>query len=79
MIIKDDKRHVIDSLVYASVIKDGQSHITIESSILAGQYDGSIAPGDLPEMLKGYFAHYFAPRGEQKSTGFETNPAAEPA
>jgi hypothetical protein len=72
VIIKNDKRHVIDSLVYASVIKDGQSHITIESSILAGQYDGSIAPGDLPDMLKGYFAHYFAPRGEQKSMGFET-------
>ena len=72
VIIKNEKRHVIDSLVYASVTKDGQSHLTIESSILEADYNGSIAPGDLPAMLRGYFAHYFAPKKDDKAIGFGT-------
>jgi translocation and assembly module TamB len=65
VIIKNSKRYVIDSLVCASVHKDNQSHISIESAILSGQFDGTIAPGDLPEVLKEHFVHYFTLQGGQ--------------
>ena len=65
VIVKDGKRHVVDSLVVASVKKENQTHISIESTILAGQIDGTIAPGDLPEMLKEHFSHYFTLLGVQ--------------
>ena len=63
VIVKNDKRYVVDSLVCVSVNKDGQTHINIESTIFAGQFDGTIALGNLPEMLKEHFAHYFSLRG----------------
>ncbi len=66
VIIKNRKRYVIDSLVYASVNEEKRTHISIESTILAGQFDGTIAPGDLPELLKEHLAHYFTLQGEQR-------------
>jgi translocation and assembly module TamB len=66
MIIKNGKRYVVDSLVYVSVNKEGQTHISFESSIFAGQFDGTIAPGDLPEVLKEHVAQYFTLHGEQR-------------
>ncbi|MCX6143637.1 MAG: translocation/assembly module TamB domain-containing protein [Ignavibacteriales bacterium] len=66
LIIKNRKRYAIDSLVYASANKEGQTHISIESTIFGGRFDGTIAPGDLPELLKGHFAHYFTLQGEQR-------------
>ena len=66
VIVKNNKRYVIDSLVVASVKRENQTHISIESTILAGRIDGTIAPGDLPEMLKNHFSHYFTLQGVQR-------------
>jgi hypothetical protein len=66
MIVKNRKRYVIDSLVCVSVNREGQTHISLESAIFGGQFDGTIALGDLPEVLKEHFAHYFALQGEQR-------------
>jgi hypothetical protein len=71
VIMKNRKRYTLDSLVYTSVNKDGQSHIGIESTIFSAHFDGTIAVGDLPETLKGYFEHYFALHGEQRSRNFK--------
>jgi hypothetical protein len=67
VVIKNRKRYDIDSLVYASVNKEGQTHISIESTILACQFDGTIAIGDLLGVLKEHFSHYFTLHGEQRS------------
>jgi translocation and assembly module TamB len=67
LVIKNGKRYVIDSLVCASVSKGGQTRISIESAIFGGQFDGTIAPGDLPEVLNEHFAHYFTLQGKQLS------------
>jgi translocation and assembly module TamB len=66
-VIKNGKRYVIDSLVCASVSKGGRTLVSIESAIFGGQFDGTIAPGDLPEVLKEHFAHYFTLQGQQRS------------
>ena len=66
VIIKNRKRYVIDSLVCALVNKEKQTHISLESTIFAGQFDGTIAPGDLPEVLKEHFDHYFTLQGTQR-------------
>jgi translocation and assembly module TamB len=67
VIIKNSKRYVIDSLVYASVHKEDKTHISIESTIFAGQFDGTIVPGDLPEVLEEHSAHYFILQGERRN------------
>jgi translocation and assembly module TamB len=72
VIIKNRKRYVIDSLICASVNKEGQTHINLESTIFAGQFDGTIVPGDLSEVLKEHFAHYFTLQGEQHRKNLKT-------
>jgi len=67
-IVKNDKRYVIDSLVYGSVNKNGQTHLSIESAMFAGQCDGTIALSDLPEMLKEHVAHYFMLQGVTRAS-----------
>jgi len=59
VIIKNNKRYFIDSLVYVSVNIEAQTHISVASTIFAGQFDGTITPGQLPEVLKEHFDHYF--------------------
>ncbi|RPI03532.1 MAG: translocation/assembly module TamB [Ignavibacteriae bacterium] len=66
VIIKNNKRYIIDSLVYVSVNIEAQTHISVASTIFAGQFDGTITPGQLPEVLKEHFNHYFALQGMQR-------------
>ncbi|MGD1044160.1 MAG: translocation/assembly module TamB domain-containing protein [Bacteroidota bacterium] len=65
VIVKNNKRYTIDSLVYVSVIIEEQTHISVASTIFAGQFDGTIVPGQLPEVLKEHFDHYFMLQGIQ--------------
>ncbi len=66
LIVKNNKRYVIDSVVYVSVNIEEQTHISVASTIFAGQFDGTITPGQLPEVLKEHFDHYFTPPGTQR-------------
>jgi hypothetical protein len=66
VIIKNNKRYVIDSLVYVSINIEAQTHISVASTIFAGQFDGTITPGQLPEVLKEHFDHYFTLQGMQR-------------
>ncbi len=66
VIIKDGKHYTIDSVVYASLQKEGKTHVTLESTVFAGQFDGSMSPGNMPKVLKEHFAHYFTMQGEQR-------------
>ncbi len=59
VIIKNRKRYLIDSLLYTSVNKEKQTHISVESPFLAATFDGTIAPGDLPAALNEHFNRYF--------------------
>ncbi|MEO8168499.1 MAG: hypothetical protein ABI623_09640, partial [bacterium] len=60
VIVKNRKRYIIDSLLYASVNKEKETHLSFESSVLAAKFDGTIALGDLPAALKNHFNRYFA-------------------
>ena len=71
VIVKNNKRYTIDSLVYVSIIIDKQTHISVASTIFAGQFDGTIVPGQLPEMLKEHFDHYFALQGMQRKNNLK--------
>lgn len=66
VIVKNNKRYVIDSLVYVSVNIEDQTHISIESTILGGQFDGTITPGELPDVLMDHFSRYFTIHGAQQ-------------
>ncbi|MGA9118381.1 MAG: translocation/assembly module TamB domain-containing protein [Bacteroidota bacterium] len=59
VIMKNRRRYVIDSLLYTSVNKEKETHIGIESELLAATFDGTIALGDLPAAIEEHFARYF--------------------
>lgn len=59
VIMKNRRRYVIDSLLYASVNKEKETHISLESELLAATFDGTIALGDLPAALEEHFGRYF--------------------
>lgn len=59
VIVKNRRRYIIDSLLYASVNKEKETHLSFESSLLAAKFDGTIALGDLPTALKNHFNRYF--------------------
>ena len=66
VIIKNGKLYAIDSLVCVAANNKDQTHISVESSILAGAYDGSVALGDLPDELKRFVDHYFTLAGADR-------------
>ena len=59
VIMKNRRRYVIDSLLYASVNKEKETHISLESSLLGATFDGTIALGDLPAALEEHLGRYF--------------------
>ena len=59
VIVKNNKRYDIDSVVYVSVNIEERTHISVASTLFSGQFDGTITPGQLPEVLKEHFDHYF--------------------
>ena len=67
VIMKNRKRYVIDSLLYASVNKEGRTHISLESELLAATFDGTIALGDLPAALEEHFGRYFTLHGSPRA------------
>lgn len=66
VIVKNNKRYDIDSVVYVSVNIEEQTHISVASTLFAGQFDGTITPGQLPEVLKEHVDHYFTMHGTQR-------------
>ena len=65
VIIKDTKRSVIDSVVFSSINNQGKKHVSIASPILSGELDGTIVPGDVPEVVKQQIAGYLKRSGIQ--------------
>jgi hypothetical protein len=72
VIVKNNKRYDIDSVVYVSVNIEEQTHISVASTLFAGQFDGTITPGQLPEVMAEYFDHYFTLRGTQRKRDLKT-------
>ena len=59
VIMHNRRRTVLDSLVFRSVNQEGQTHLSIESEVFTGRFDGTIALGDLPDVLKEHSGRYF--------------------
>ncbi len=59
VIVKNDQRYIIDTLMVASVAVDEGTHIALESSIFRANFDGTVTPGDLPGVMKSHFSKYF--------------------
>ena len=72
VIMKNRKRYVIDSLVFASVNKEKDTHISIESALLSARFDGTIAIGDLPAALEAHFGRYFTLHGNPPANVLRT-------
>lgn len=59
LIIRDNKKYPLDSLVLVSEYQDGVSKIEIASEILTANFKGDITLSQLPEALEQHVEHYF--------------------
>ncbi len=60
VIKKNRRRYVIDSLLCTSVNNKKETHISIESDLLAATFDGTIVLGELPDAIEDHFTRYFS-------------------
>jgi hypothetical protein len=58
-IIKNRHRYLIDSLLFASVNNERETHLSVESTLLAAKCDGTVRLGDLTTTLRKHFTRYF--------------------
>lgn len=59
LIIRDNKKYPLDSLVFISEIKEGVANITLRSDILSADFKGDITLNQLPASLQNHFNTYF--------------------
>lgn len=59
LIVKNDEQYSIDSLLYASVSKDQNKSIKVDSDFISGEFKGTMGIFDLPEAVKRHFNNYF--------------------
>jgi len=59
-IIKENKTYSLDSLLFASVNENGNSEMSLASSIVSASFKGNIAPGKLAAEIVNHFNRYFA-------------------
>ena len=69
VIVKNRKHYQIDSLIFASVNKDGVRHMSVQSPLLTAAFDGTITPGDLPAVLTHHINRYFSSQDTSQAKG----------
>lgn len=58
-IAHDEKKYMLDSLLFASINEPNKSELTISSAIIAVKYNGTFSPVDLPDELSKFMNNYF--------------------
>ena len=66
VIIKNRKRYAIDSLLYASINNEGQTHISFESTIFAGTIRRHNSAERFAGSVEGTLSRYFTLQGVQR-------------
>ena len=59
ILIKENKSYSLDSLLFASVNENGNSELSLSSSIVSASFKGSIAPGKLASEIVNHINRYF--------------------
>lgn len=59
LVIKDDKRLALDSMMYVSIDTRDKTKLKVRSSIVSADINGDIRLTDIPTALMGHFNNYF--------------------
>jgi translocation and assembly module TamB len=73
IIVKENKTYTLDSLLFASVNENGNSEISLASSIVSASFKGNIAPGKLAGEIMNHFNRYFAINDSMTGNRVEKN------
>ncbi len=71
LIVRDNKKYPLDSLVFISEFKEGSSRISLRSEIMTADFKGDIIMNQLPSALKQLVNNYF--RMEDPSAASHTD------
>ncbi|MES2680920.1 MAG: translocation/assembly module TamB domain-containing protein [Bacteroidota bacterium] len=67
LIVRDNKKYPLDSIVFISEFKEGASKITLRSEIMTADFNGDITLNQLPAALKQHANSYFNMEGTNTS------------
>jgi translocation and assembly module TamB len=59
IIVHDEKKYILDSLLFASINEKGRSELSISSAVIGVEYSGTFSPSDLVKEVKKFIANYF--------------------
>ncbi len=59
VIAHNGKKHIVDSLLVASINESKKSALNVNSALIGIKYNGSVSLVDLPKEMNNYFNNYF--------------------
>jgi len=59
ILVHNEKRYVLDSMLVASINQPNKSEINLKSSLIGLKYSGTISPASLPAALTQFINNYF--------------------
>jgi hypothetical protein len=64
----NEKKYILDSLLFASVNEKGKSELNVSSAIIGIKYNGTFSPADAPKEIQKFIDRYFLISDERKDT-----------
>jgi hypothetical protein len=68
VIAHNEKKYILDSLLFASINEKGRSELNVSSALIGIKYNGSFAPADMPKEIQKFIDKYFLVSDERKDT-----------
>jgi len=68
IIAHDEKRYILDSLLFASINEKGKSGLDISSAVIGIKYSGTFSPADLGKEMQKFINGYFPLTDPKKDT-----------
>jgi|GEM_PF-286854 len=59
ILVQNEKRYVLDSMLVASINQPNKSEINLKSSLIGLKYSGTISPASLPKSITQFLNNYF--------------------
>ncbi|MCE3279028.1 MAG: hypothetical protein K0S44_1219 [Bacteroidetes bacterium] len=71
VIAHNEKKYLLDSLLFASINEKGKSELNISSAVVGIKYNGTFSPADLNKELQKFVNRYFAIPNIKDTSGTE--------
>lgn len=68
IIAHDDKKYILDSLLFATINEKGKSEFNVSSAVISLKYNGTFSPMDISKEMKKLLNNYFPLENDLKDT-----------